>query len=395
VITVYGNSIFGSNVEEMLLDNNISLTDNALQYALNLKTVYIPNCTSLGSSSGNNGVFAGITTPILIYANPTLATNNAGSPDGDLTSQNVRYVTNFTNPNPITDLTAGNVYSTAVQVNFTPPAGSANAIDFYDCYANGVFKNRITSSGQYITGLNISTSYNITLVAVDVFYNKSVVSNSISVTTTGNTWDIATGLVYYYKLDETTAGNALDSYRGAPLINTGITINQAGKIGTSYLSTVAAQKLENTSATTITGNFTMNVWVYRTASSPNFASIMEYQGYTNNRGFGIWLISNEVSWIINQNYSHNIAATAIPLNTWIMVTITYDGSNVKVYLDSVLKQTTANTVNPSPSNVFRMFYNSNNNANFLGKVDEASIYNTALTQSQIDILYNSGNGTTL
>jgi hypothetical protein len=148
--------------------------------------IYIPNCTNLGGTSGNNGCFeVGFQTRV-IYAHPSLATNNAGAPDGDLAyaiSQGVivRYVTNFTAPNPITTLAAGMIYNTAIQLNFTPPS-STNAIEYYELYLNGVYSKKIIS-GEYIIGLTPSTSYNFTVYAVDIFYNKSLVSNIVTQST--------------------------------------------------------------------------------------------------------------------------------------------------------------------------------------------------------------------
>lgn len=88
------------------------------------------------------------------------------------------------NPNPITDLSAGTIYNTAIKLNFTPPS-STNAIDYYDLYLNGILQSqRITASGQYVIGLTPSTNYDITLKAVDIFHNKSVVSNIVALSTT-------------------------------------------------------------------------------------------------------------------------------------------------------------------------------------------------------------------
>lgn len=170
----------------VLLKNATTIDTQSFQYRSNC-IIYIPSATSLVSDPllGTNGS--------IIYCNPYLATNNGGSPDSSIVSAissgaTVRYVTNFTAPNPVTTLAAGTVYNTVIQLNFTPPS-STNAIDYYECYANGILKNRITASGQYITGLTPSTSYNITLKAVDIFYNKSVVSNTITQSTTSSLTD--------------------------------------------------------------------------------------------------------------------------------------------------------------------------------------------------------------
>ncbi len=156
---------------------------------------HIPNCIALGSTSGDNGVFSGanLEPNSILYANSFLATNNAGGEDGDIATVrsfgwDIRYVTNFTAPNPVTTLASGTIYNTAVQLNFTPPS-STNAIDYYECYVDGVYRSRVTGSGQLVYGLALSTNYNITLIAVDVFYNKSVVSNVLNATTASSLTD--------------------------------------------------------------------------------------------------------------------------------------------------------------------------------------------------------------
>ena len=128
----------------------------------------------------------------IIYAHPSLQTSNAGGLEGDLayllslnTGATIRYVTNFTPPNPVTNLSTGTIYNTAVQLNFTPPT-SVNGVDFYEAYINGERFNskEIKNSGEFITGLTPSTNYNIRIVAVDMFYNKSELSNTVNVSTT-------------------------------------------------------------------------------------------------------------------------------------------------------------------------------------------------------------------
>ena len=168
------------------LNNCTSIVDSAFG-DFTSSILYAPRCTNLGLNSLNNSVFA-FSSSNKIYCHSSLITSNSGGVEGDIafaisTGGVISYVANFTVPNVVNTLSVGTIYNTAIQLNFTAPS-SANAIEYYECYANGVFKNKITESGQYITGLASSTTYAITIIAVDVFYNKSAVSNVFSVTTT-------------------------------------------------------------------------------------------------------------------------------------------------------------------------------------------------------------------
>lgn len=201
------------------LPNLTSCSNYAFLDAFKAKRYYIPRITSLGTTSGNDFVwqdsnYAGT----VIYINPIMQTNNSGAPDGDLvatTNATVRYVTNFTAPNPVTTLAAGTIYNTVIQLNFTPPS-STNAIEYYEVYKNGVFVKNITSSGEYLTELTASTSYDITLIAVDIFYNKSVVSNSLSVSTNTTSYlEYRTIAAYSLATNGVDAKNAYNGTVGA------------------------------------------------------------------------------------------------------------------------------------------------------------------------------------
>lgn len=363
-------------------------------------TIYLPRCVNMGPSSESNMVFGAALNPSKIYCPISLQTNNAGTPDGDIVDfiaigGSVSYVPNFTAPNAITTLVSNTIYSTAIQLNFTVP-NSTNAIDYYECYVDGVFKNKIIASGEYISGLIANTSYVLTVIVVDVFYNKSAISNSVVAITNNDSAVPLTGLVSYYKLDENSGAIVLDSYSGKNLTNTGTTINQLGKIGTCYLSTATGQKLASSSAMQINSNFSINVWVKRTGTdSPEHQGVVEYGDYSTNNGFAIWIrVNGDIGWRINQSYLHYNPLTTLPLNTWVMVTLTYDGANVKRYVNSVLKVTDIHAVNPNSTSNLKMFQGFLN-AQFFGNIDEVSIYNVDLTQNNIDILYNNGNGITM
>jgi len=406
VTTVGYQGLSSTKSLNISLLNCTSVSDRAFWHftgVLNKDNIYIPNCTSLGSTSGNNEVFTGIVTDSIIYCHPSLATNNGGSPDGDIAyaiSQGViiRYVSNFTAPSPVTTLAAGTIYNTSIQLNFTAPS-STNTIDYYNCYANGVFKNKISGSGKYIGGLTDNSNYNITIEAVDIYRNTSTISNLINITTTnvGNQVD-RFGLVAYYKLDETTGTSLSDSFAGLNLTTTGLSLNQSGKIGTSVAVTTASNYADNNSFPSIKENFTINMWCYRTGVNSTDDGIIDVGSYGGGgSGFGVWINNiGQVTWRINSNYSPYSSATLIALNTWVMVTVTCDGSNVKTYLNGTLVQTTANSTYPATSSTIRLFSRKDYAPNsWRGRMDETAIYDRGLTQTEIDLLYNSGNGITL
>lgn len=198
VTNLYGITFNNTAIKYCYFPNVTSIDNGAFDQNFansnNLATLYIPRATTIGSTVLNNNVFrSGNLGAGYIYVHPSLQTINSGGVEGDIaylaTGNNIRYVANFTAPNPVTTLSAGNRYDTAIQLNFTPPTGSTNAIELYNCYFNGIFKGRVTGSGETIRGLTVNTNYNITLKSVDIFGNSSVDSNVLSTSTTNNSED--------------------------------------------------------------------------------------------------------------------------------------------------------------------------------------------------------------
>ncbi len=194
VTSIAEQAFYNTVIREVYTPNATSIGMQAFDQNLpdnpnknELKILYVPRVTTIGDTVLNNIVFrSGNLGGGKIYVHPSLQTINAGGVEGDLaylaTGNTIRYVTNFIEPNPITDLSAGTITSTTIQLNFTEPTGNTNSIDYYECYVNKVLQNIITASGQFVTGLTANTSYTIEVKPVDIFYNKST-SNIIEVIT--------------------------------------------------------------------------------------------------------------------------------------------------------------------------------------------------------------------
>ena len=183
LVDLYSNQ----TIKEIYLPGILGITESGFKYTNQCVLYYLPKAEFFGATTGNENIFVknGQITK-RIYCHPSNSTSNNGGVEGDLQlaidyGSEVIYVQNYTTPNIITNLSIGTIYATALQINFTPPS-SVNDIDYYEVYVNGVYNKNIVS-GDYITGLNPDTTYTITVKAVDIYYNKSGFSNSVSDTT--------------------------------------------------------------------------------------------------------------------------------------------------------------------------------------------------------------------
>lgn len=202
------------------------------------------------------------------------------------------------------------------------------------------------------------------------------------------------GLVSLYKLDESTGSTAVDSFGALNLTNSGLTINQTGILSGAYLSTAGNQNASLTGAPAITSKFSINAWCYRTASGTGGDNVIVENGDYGN-GFGIWMnAAGFAGPFYNYNYG-NYIGEALPLNTWTMVTCTYDGVDIKTYLNGVLKATIGPWTYTNTATTRRLFNRTSNSSAFIGKLDNVSFFNTALPPSTIVAHYNGGVGITL
>lgn len=160
---------------------------------------------------------------------------------------------------------------------------------------------------------------------------------------------------------------------------------------------------------------TVSVWIYpRTyywGSNPTASTIIRrYEnGYSNPNGqaWGIDFTQNNFYAFINQasqNTTQNgvtvSSNNALILNTWNNIVFTYDNSNLNLFLNgnlvnSVLTNLPMNVnsnsgISVGESRQANGYWNYTN-----GKIDDIGIWNRALTQAEINLLYNSCNGVSI
>lgn len=79
----------------------------------------------------------------------------------------------------------------------------------------------------------------------------------------------------------------------------------------------------------------------------------------------------------------------VTLNAWNHIICTYDGTNIKTYVNGVLKNTTANTTNIAVA-VTNLYIGQTAGAanQFTGQADDIKVWSYPLTAYQVKIDYN-------
>ncbi len=144
--------------------------------------------------------------------------------------------------------------------------------------------------------------------------------------------------------------------------------------------------LETTNPALPQGNSprTMEAWIKTTST---YASIINYGTNANSQRFGISMVGN-LYFVSNSNDLSG--TTFIADGQWHHVAVVFDGTTLSMYVDGVLDASSAKTLNTT-GNVLRIskrvyptdgeYYN--------GSIDEVRIWNTALSQAQIQAGMNS------
>ncbi|TAN57910.1 DUF4215 domain-containing protein [Patescibacteria group bacterium] len=95
----------------------------------------------------------------------------------------------------------------------------------------------------------------------------------------------------------------------------------------------------------------------------------------------------------NNDYCDSVSGTNIDLNAWYHIAQTYNGANFRIYVNGVEQGSGLPfTGNISNNQSLRFGSDANGNSKFKGKMDEMHIWNKALTDNQIQSIYNSGTG---
>jgi hypothetical protein len=150
----------------------------------------------------------------------------------------------------------------------------------------------------------------------------------------------------------------------------------------------------NTENLNITGPITMSAWVYLLGRRPLHDQFIDKGTHDSGASFG--LMSNGstgklVMRLRGLSVQDSESDGIIPLNQWVHVAGTWDGSNTRLYINGILDKTTSVTGTISTNSIAVTVGSSHNRPAYTinGYINEARIYSTALSANDILDLYQT------
>ena len=201
----------------------------------------------------------------------------------------------------------------------------------------------------------------------------------------------AAGMIAWWKLNG-DASDANGSNAGT-VTNASLTTGQNGASNSAY-----SFNGSNTSITTksfdVSGSITVSAWVKPSVTSQSSKILAKHSGASNVQGT-IADTTGYAQFEITAGGSYYSAYTnsagQLPAGAWSLVTGVYDRSTAAIYVNgayvtsvpaagAIATNTLPWTIGALPSN----------SGNFNGSIDDARVYNRALTASEVTMLYNKG-----
>jgi len=199
------------------------------------------------------------------------------------------------------------------------------------------------------------------------------------------TWteDLNSGLISYYKFDETSGTTPQDSY-GTNHLTTNATVNAVGKIerAIEYTNTNNLYTKGNSFPFSSTGSLS---WWFNSDDVGNGNTIFDEQ---NTGGIHAQIFGGKVYAAVD-NGAFLISSSSPSTGTWYHIVMTWDGTNERLYFNGVNQANLSGGSDTATANLIIGASRAGINP-FDGEIDEVGIWGRALNVSEVQQLYNGG-----
>jgi fibronectin type 3 domain-containing protein len=360
-------------------------------------TNFVQVGTASGTSFSSSGLAASTT-----YRFRVRATDAAGNLSGNsnTVAATTQAIIDTLAPTDPTGLTASVVDSGQINLAWTASTDNV-AVTGYRverCLGAGCINfvqvAAPTSPSFSNTSLTASTSYSFRVRAADAAGNLSGYSSVVSATTAGLP-PPGTGLVLAYSFNAGSGTTVIDaSSNGNNGTINGATWSTQGRYGgaLSFNGTSNMVVIPNSASLNLSAGMTLQAWIMPTAVQSGWRTVMQrevdayFLNASNDNGplipSGGGHIGDQVQWVSG--------STASPVNAWTHLAMTYDGAQMRLYVNGVLAagQTATGPIQTN-SNALRIGGNVPYGEFFQGLIDEVRVYNRALSQAEIQTDMNN------
>ena len=257
-----------------------------------------------------------------------------------------------------------------------------------------VFGKRLSSgSGGIFSGLLDDVAiYNRSLSdqEVESLY-KSLPTNEIPSYVPKN------GLVAWYPFNGNANDESGNKHHGT-VIGATPSVDRFGKENKAYyfdkdsIQANIENLVVNNSAVSVTGWFKSNVPIVN--GWPDFTKNIEYKSFIFNYGNSSdkkslysFIINKGYLFISNNNYINLNYQNQYHLNQWHYLAVTYNGDTINTYINGILLKNGYGSNVGVKLNVLNTIFTIGKD--FLGTLDDISVHNRVLTDTEINKLYNS------
>lgn len=205
----------------------------------------------------------------------------------------------------------------------------------------------------------------------------------------------------YWPLDDSSGSSTVVDLATSPhngTVGAGTTLGATGKHGTAMSTTGASGQGVSIGAGNVLGSgwsaLTLEAWV-KTTSGTNGLPIIWNDNESSARNWRLSLKTGGLPEILfwNASGSLGIATSSVAVHdgNWHHVVGVYNGTNVLIYVDGTQRGSATNSGNAAANAAATLLIGRHTNgSSFNGTIDEAAIYSTALSPSQISAHYAFG-----
>jgi hypothetical protein len=264
-------------------------------------------------------------------------------------------------------------------------------------YVNGALISNSASLGPTNTGpITIGNYYGAAydtpfsgVVDETRIYNRALSPKEVA-----DLYNFAPGLVGYWDFEE---GNGLiakdksgNSINGDLHNSVSWSSGKYGK-GINLVSNASLNNITTSSSTNLgsSGGLTLEAWVNPTSYSAEEMTVI--QGLSSSYYLSVYRDGSiNCYWYGTSSPGyHSSGVGTVPLNAWTHITCAWDGTNIRLYTNGILKNTAATSGDGNDSSSINIGAE-DTGRQFRGNIDEVKIYNYARTSHQVIEDMNGG-----